>query len=96
MSTYLLKYFLSVFKYPFESLYVATRSLSYFIDFTISSATFSDFSSFLKKTKIPKLYVITRGTVPPNPSELLNSSNFKTVIDFLKERGLEKGIPRLI
>ena len=45
-----------------------------------------DFSSFLKKTKIPKLYVITRGTVPPNPSELLNSSNFKTVIDFLKEK----------
>lgn len=45
-----------------------------------------DFSSFLKKTKIPKLYVITRGTVPPNPSELLNSSNFKTVIDFLREK----------
>ena len=31
-----------------------------------------DFSQYIKKTKIQNLYVITRGSVPPNPSELLN------------------------
>lgn len=45
-----------------------------------------DFSEFIKKTKIDDLYVITRGTVPPNPSELLNSKNAKKVIKYLKEK----------
>lgn len=44
-----------------------------------------DCAKFLKKTAISNLYVMPRGTVPPNPSELLNSSNFKKVIEFLKE-----------
>lgn len=44
-----------------------------------------DCAKFLKKTPISNLYVMPRGTVPPNPSELLNSSNFKKVIEFLKE-----------
>lgn len=44
-----------------------------------------DCGDYIKKTKIPDLYVIPRGTVPPNPSELLNSSNTKKIIKFLKE-----------
>lgn len=45
-----------------------------------------DCADYIKKTSIPDLYVITRGTVPPNPSELLNSSNAKKVIKFLREK----------
>lgn len=44
-----------------------------------------DCAEYIKKTSIPDLYVIPRGTVPPNPSELLNSSNTKKVINFLRE-----------
>lgn len=44
-----------------------------------------DCAEFIKKTSIPNLYVIPRGIVPPNPSELLNSSNTKKVISFLRE-----------
>ncbi len=40
---------------------------------------------YIKKTEIPKLYVIPRGTVPPNPSELLNSNNAKKIIEFLRK-----------
>ena len=45
-----------------------------------------DFADYIKKTSVDNLYVITRGTVPPNPSELLNSANTKTVINFLREK----------
>lgn len=44
-----------------------------------------DCAEFIKKTSIPDLYVIPRGAVPPNPSELLNSSNTRKVIKFLRE-----------
>ena len=50
----------------------------------------------IKKTPIPNLYVIPRGTVPPNPSELLNSTNTKRVINFLREnfsRIIFDGVP---
>lgn len=43
-------------------------------------------ADFIKKTPIPNLYVIPRGTVPPNPSELLNSTNTKRIINFLREK----------
>ncbi len=39
---------------------------------------------YIKKTSIDNLYVITRGVVPPNPSELLDSDNLDKLIDFLK------------
>ena len=45
----------------------------------------NDYVKYLIKTKIPNLYVIPRGTVPPNPSELLNSGNMDKVLSFLKE-----------
>lgn len=41
---------------------------------------------YIVKTDIPELYVITRGTVPPNPSELLASDNTTKVIKALKEQ----------
>lgn len=55
-----------------------------------------DCGEFIKKTSIPNLYVIPRGNVPPNPSELLNSSNTKKVITFLREnfdRIIFDGVP---
>ena len=51
---------------------------------------------YIKKTEIENLFVIPRGTVPPNPSELLNSSNTRKVIEFLKEnfdRIIFDGVP---
>lgn len=45
-----------------------------------------DCADYIKKTPIENLYIITRGTVPPNPSELLNSANAKKIIKFLKEK----------
>ena len=55
-----------------------------------------DYQEYIKKTEIDNLYVITRGTVPPNPSELLNSSNAKKIVDFLREnfdRIIFDGVP---
>ena len=43
-----------------------------------------DCGEYIKPTEVKYLYVIPRGTVPPNPSELLNSQNAKAVIEFLK------------
>ena len=44
-----------------------------------------DFEEYIKNTEITDLYVMPRGTVPPNPSELLNSSNAKRIVEFLKQ-----------
>ena len=38
------------------------------------------------RMKIDKLSLITRGTVPPNPSELLNSKKNKLLVKLLKEK----------
>ena len=51
----------------------------------LASQSVVNCADFIKKTPIPNLYVIPRGTVPPNPSELLNSTNTKRVINFLRE-----------
>ena len=45
-----------------------------------------EFAEYIKKCSIDNLYVIPRGTVPPNPSELLNSNNTKRVIEFLRDK----------
>ena len=55
-----------------------------------------DCSEYIKKTEIENLYVIPRGTVPPNPSELLNSTSAKKIVEFLKEnfdRIIFDGVP---
>ena len=43
-----------------------------------------NFGEYIKKTNIPGVSVITRGTIPPNPSELLNSTKNKELIKELK------------
>ncbi len=40
-------------------------------------------SDYINKTNVKNLDVITRGTVPPNPSELLNSRVFKVLLNIL-------------
>lgn len=62
----------------------------------LASQSVVNCEDFIKKTPIPNLYVIPRGTVPPNPSELLNSTNTKRVINFLREnfsRIIFDGVP---
>lgn len=62
----------------------------------LASQSVVNCADFIKKTPIPNLYVIPRGTVPPNPSELLNSTNTKKVINFLREnfsRIIFDGVP---
>ena len=46
----------------------------------------TDVKSFIKKTEIDNLSIITMGTIPPNPSELLASARCKVVIDMLKNK----------
>ena len=55
-----------------------------------------DCSEYIKKTDIENLYVIPRGVVPPNPSELLNSTSAKKIVEFLREnfdRIIFDGVP---
>ncbi len=44
----------------------------------------NEVSKFIRVTKVPNLQVITCGTYPPNPSELLASLKNKTLIEFLR------------
>ena len=44
-----------------------------------------NFKDYVKKTNIEGVSVITRGTIPPNPSELLNSTKNKELIKELKK-----------
>ena len=39
---------------------------------------------YIKETKFPNLHILTNGTIPPNPSELLASNNMKELIAILK------------
>ena len=45
-----------------------------------------DYAKYIKPSKIENLYVVTSGTVPPNPSELLSSRKFEDFISFAKEQ----------
>ena len=38
---------------------------------------------FIKKTAVPNLHLLTAGTIPPNPSELLGSTRMKAALDVL-------------
>lgn len=46
----------------------------------------ANYSQYIKKTHIENLYLMTRGTIPPNPSELLNSKKNKLLIEKLKTK----------
>lgn len=60
------------------------------------SGTSEDLPEYIKKTTIPNLYIVSRGTVPPNPSELLNSSSCKKLVSIFREnfdRVIFDGVP---
>jgi len=42
--------------------------------------------AIIKKTEIPNLYYIPSGPIPPNPSELIGSNLFKSMLQSLDER----------
>jgi len=46
----------------------------------------ADLESVIKKTKVPNLSYIQSGPIPPNPSELIGSSLFKSMMETLSER----------
>lgn len=46
----------------------------------------ADLESVIKKTKVPNLCYIQSGPIPPNPSELIGSSLFKSMMETLSER----------
>ncbi len=60
------------------------------------SGTSEDLPEYIKKTNISNLYIVSRGTVPPNPSELLNSSSCKKLVNIFREnfdRVIFDGVP---
>ena len=44
------------------------------------------YDSYIQKTMIENVSVITRGIIPPNPSELLSSNNNKKLIKYLENK----------
>ena len=44
------------------------------------------YNDYIVKTNIKNLFIIPRGTLPPNPSELLNSKKNEKLIDILENR----------
>ena len=51
----------------------------------IAKGDIDNIHSYINHTHIENLDVITRGIVPPNPSELLNSNIFKTILSELEK-----------
>ena len=45
----------------------------------------TDYKEYVKQSKIANLSILTRGSFPPNPSELLSSKKMKKLINYLKE-----------
>ena len=43
------------------------------------------YNKYIKKTDIDNLYIITSGTIPPNPSELLSSNSFDKFVEKIRE-----------
>ncbi len=41
-------------------------------------------TKYIKETQIPNLHILTKGTTPPNPSELIDSSNMRELLAILK------------
>ena len=52
----------------------------------LSSSNDLEYDKYIKRTQVGGLYIIPRGPVPPNPSELLNSPNTKKFVNYLRER----------
>lgn len=45
-----------------------------------------EFKNYIQKTNIDNLFVLPKGIVPPNPSELLNSPKIKALLKVLTEK----------
>ena len=45
----------------------------------------TDYEDYIQKTSVKNLYLLPRGVVPPNPSELLSSKKFEKILDDLKK-----------
>jgi len=58
-------------------------------DLGLSNLLISDnienYRDFFKKTKVDNLYVLTMGTIPPNPSELLGSEKNKRIMELFSK-----------
>ena len=66
-----------------------------FSNLLASEINYDDFDQ-IKKTEINNLYVLPRGVVPPNPSELLNSPNAKELFNIFRDnfdRIIVDGVP---
>lgn len=46
----------------------------------------ANFSGYLQKTRIKNLFLLSSGSVPPNPSELLDSKKNETLIELLSNK----------
>ena len=44
------------------------------------------YSEYIKRTEVKNLFLLTSGTIPPNPSELLNSNRNKELVKLLQEK----------
>ena len=62
-----------------------TEGLSDFIKEITNNkiANIENTEKYIKETKIPNLYILENGTLPPNPSELITSNNMKKVMETL-------------
>lgn len=66
-----------------------------FSNLLATAINYDDFAQ-IKKTEIDNLYVLPRGVVPPNPSELLNSPNAKELFNIFRDnfdRIIVDGVP---
>lgn len=50
------------------------------------NAMSEDLSNYIRETEVPNLYVIAAGNIPPNPSELLISSQMTRLLEELKNQ----------
>lgn len=48
-------------------------------------ASHIEIKELIKSTKIPGLFIINAGPIPPNPSELLGSDRMKRLVDILRQ-----------
>ncbi len=46
----------------------------------------TEFKNYIRKTEIDNLYLLPKGAIPPNPSELLNSPKTKSLLKVLSEK----------
>lgn len=44
-----------------------------------------DYTKYVKPTSVDNVYIVTAGTVPPNPSELLSSKSFERFVETARE-----------